>query len=338
MAADADIYSLFMGGPAAGPQAQAMAEALRRRRETAGLQRNAGNAALITGDRVLSAFGNAQLQQAGQGLQDAGQGEGMLAQAGGQQAGRQLQEALAQRQQEFQAGEGRLNRGLQRELEGMRGARENERAKARDEADKAKSVQDITTGLRKEVTALPEVKAFKDVTVAFDKMQRVAQNPSPAGDMSLIFNFMKMQDPGSTVREGEYANAQNAASWSDTMRARYNKAKDGQLLTDSMRADFLQQGRAFYDAHAEQTLPVLNYYRGLATKAGGDAADVGLDFGLPQQPTAPNAAPGSMEVETPPVTQGAPLQSPSPAAIDWARKNLGKDPRAKQILDDAGVK
>src|SRR3990167_7070520 len=40
-----------------------------------------------------------------------------------------------------------------------------------------------------------------------------------AGDMSLIFGIMKMLDSNSTVREGEYATAQNAGSIPDRVRA-----------------------------------------------------------------------------------------------------------------------
>ena len=36
--------------------------------------------------------------------------------------------------------------------------------------------------------------------------------PDAAGDMALIFSYMKMLDPNSTVREGEYATAQDAGS------------------------------------------------------------------------------------------------------------------------------
>lgn len=154
--ADADIYRLFMGAPDAAAQSQAMAEALRRRRESASLARNAGNVALLSGDRVLSNFGQAQLRQAGEDMGEAGRMEGMLAQAGSQGAGRALQEALAARQQEFQGEENRLNRALRaRELGESaaarredRIAREQARQDARDAAQgkvDEKAVQDLAT-------------------------------------------------------------------------------------------------------------------------------------------------------------------------------------------------
>lgn len=131
---DADIYSLFLGGQDAGAQAQAQAEALRRRREAAAMARSAGNAALLTGDRVLSNFGQAQLQQAAQGEGEVGRGEGLLAQAGSQLAGRQLQQALAQRQQAFQAEENEQNRILRERGFGESAAARREDRLARQQA------------------------------------------------------------------------------------------------------------------------------------------------------------------------------------------------------------
>lgn len=59
-------------------------------------------------------------------------------------------------------------------------------------------------------------------------------------DIGLIYGFMKVQDPGSTVREGEYATAEQAAGIPARVLQLYNKAKDGQKLTPAMRQQFLQ--------------------------------------------------------------------------------------------------
>ena len=64
-----------------------------------------------------------------------------------------------------------------------------------------------------------------------------------AGDMSLIFGIMKMLDPNSTVREGEYATAQQAGSVPERVRAQYNKALKGDFLDPSQRKDFVQQAQ-----------------------------------------------------------------------------------------------
>ncbi|WP_433897128.1 hypothetical protein [Stenotrophomonas geniculata] len=104
------------------------------------------------------------------------------------------------------------------------------------------SPQAIATGeqsLRKEVTQ--NLKEDQGVLSMYRNVQAAAGQPSAAGDLSLIFAFMKMLDPGSVVREQEFANAQNAAGVPDKVRNAYNKAISGQRLNPTQRQDFLNQ-------------------------------------------------------------------------------------------------
>ena len=61
--------------------------------------------------------------------------------------------------------------------------------------------------------------------------------------ISLIFGFMKMLDPGSVVREGEFATAQNAASIPDRIRNAYNRALEGTRLNPQQREMFKSASR-----------------------------------------------------------------------------------------------
>lgn len=73
-----------------------------------------------------------------------------------------------------------------------------------------------------------------------------AKQPSAAGDLALIFSYMKMLDPGSTVREGEFANAQNAAGVPEQIRALYNRMRTGERLSADQRKDFVNRARGIY--------------------------------------------------------------------------------------------
>ena len=100
------------------------------------------------------------------------------------------------------------------------------------------------SGLRKEFTAA--TKGFAEQNSAYGRVLASAQDPSAAGDLALIFNFMKILDPGSNVREGEFATARNAGSIPSRIRALYNKLKDGEQLDADQRADFVgRAGRLF---------------------------------------------------------------------------------------------
>ena len=98
--------------------------------------------------------------------------------------------------------------------------------------------------IRKEFTTNSQ--RFRLTQEAWDKIQ--ITELTAAGDMALIFNYMKMLDPNSSVMEGEYSNAQNAASWSETIRAKYNAAVNGQILDEGPRENFKKQAKAIYNA------------------------------------------------------------------------------------------
>lgn len=75
-----------------------------------------------------------------------------------------------------------------------------------------------------------------------------AKQQSAAGDISMVFNFMKMNDPNSAVLPGEYATAQNAGGVDERVRAFYNSLLDGQRLTPSQRKDFLMTAKAIFES------------------------------------------------------------------------------------------
>lgn len=138
-------------------------------------------------------------------------------------------------------------------------------------------------GLRKEFNALSEVKSFKEASTSFEKIKAAAANPSAAGDLSLIFAYMKVLDPGSTVREGEFANAQNAAGVPQQILNQYNKVISGERLSQGQRADFVAQATKLHDAQKVNYTKAAKLYRDLAEKEGGDPNDVTGEFeGTPE--------------------------------------------------------
>lgn len=100
------------------------------------------------------------------------------------------------------------------------------------------------SGLRKEFTRASE--DFIATQDAFDRVKFAAENATAAGDVALIFGFMKMLDPGSTVREGEFATAQTAANVPEQVLGLYNRAVSGQRLTASQRTDFFNQSKGIF--------------------------------------------------------------------------------------------
>lgn len=140
---------------------------------------------------------------------------------------------------------------------------------------------DAENELRKERNQLPTTKDTQTITSAYSKMNTVAsQKPSAAGDMSLVFSYMKMLDPGSTVREGEFANAQNAAGVPERVLNAYNKALKGEILNENQRADFLNQSKNLYDSQLEVQRSTDKQYEDLAKSRGLNPKNVLTQFGV----------------------------------------------------------
>lgn len=131
---------------------------------------------------------------------------------------------------------------------------------------------------------------FDTITSAYSAIDKLASSPpSAAGDLSLVFQYMKILDPNSTVREGEQAQARNATGVPEAIRNTYNRVMTGENLTAAQRADFLKQAAALYKSHEGQQRQREEQYRGLATRAGVRPEQVILRRGY--QPTArPDAA------------------------------------------------
>jgi len=106
-----------------------------------------------------------------------------------------------------------------------------------------------------------QVQDYKNVVISYNTISSAAENPSAAGDLSLIFQYMKVLDPGSTVREGEFANAQNAAGVPDRIRNMFNNWSKGQRLDEKQRQDFITQAKKIVDARGKSIDPLIRQTR-----------------------------------------------------------------------------
>ena len=122
---------------------------------------------------------------------------------------------------------------------------------------------------------------FIDVRDAYGRILTSAEEQTAASDLSLIFNYMKMLDPGSVVREGEFANAQNSAGVPDRTRATYNNLLRGERLAPATRTDFINQAQGLYKTQLASQSDLDKNYQNLAASYGLDSNKVVIDFGSP---------------------------------------------------------
>ena len=102
--------------------------------------------------------------------------------------------------------------------------------------------------LRKEYTA--RTKSYGEVSTILSNLEASANAKNGPGDIALITGFMKMLDPGSVVRETEFATAKDTAGLYERLRNSSQKLQSGQLfaLDSKQRAEYVALAKQYHDA------------------------------------------------------------------------------------------
>jgi hypothetical protein len=123
-------------------------------------------------------------------------------------------------------------------------------------------------------------KDYRALGSAYGNIQQAfnVEKPTAATDMAGVFGYMKILDPTSVVREGEYATAQNAASVPERIRNYYNKTLEGAFLSPEQRKEFSTHSQRIYDQATKDTDKLAGQYRTRAAKMGVDPSYVITDY------------------------------------------------------------
>lgn len=124
--------------------------------------------------------------------------------------------------------------------------------------------------LRKEFEQRQDVKDFRKARTQFNALRDTALNPRATAqdDIAVIFQFMKTLDPTSTVREGEFATAQNATGVPDAVRNAFNKAQNGERLNPQQRRQMAQTAYRSYQAFRDAYNTAAGEFRSYASDYG----------------------------------------------------------------------
>lgn len=101
--------------------------------------------------------------------------------------------------------------------------------------------------------------------------------------MSLVFAYMKMLDPNSTVREGEQAQARNAGSVDEKIYNLYNQARSGQSLNPRQRKDMYNQASLIYNQQQGKQAELQQEYTDIASRSGANPQNVITAASRPQE-------------------------------------------------------
>lgn len=140
-------------------------------------------------------------------------------------------------------------------------------------ADKGKDPIELATAYRKEFTTLQPVKDYQQ-TVGHYRTLQSSGNTGPGG-IAMLFSYIKMLDPTSTVNTGEQELVSNSGAIDQRLRGLFNSMLRGESSMDETLAKhYRAEAAKIMEARRAQARAAAVTYRGLATGAGVAPDDV----------------------------------------------------------------
>jgi len=130
-----------------------------------------------------------------------------------------------------------------------------------------------------------------------------------AGDLALIFSYMKLLDPGSAVMEGEQATVANAKGVPDRIRNAYNNALEGRRLSPDQVKVFTAQAEKLYDSAASREKQVRSGISRIANGLGVNTDNIFYQPGGIEKPKRPEPTPPATANPVINVQPGTPLSN-----------------------------
>lgn len=118
---------------------------------------------------------------------------------------------------------------------------------------------------------------FTSTREAFSRIAASADNPTPAGDLSLIIGFAKLNDPGGVVRDQDFVQVASSGGYGEQVKVAVQQLTTGNKLTPALRTDLLKQSKGLMNAALKNQLSLEAQYKQIA-KRSGFAEDNVLDL------------------------------------------------------------
>lgn len=124
-----------------------------------------------------------------------------------------------------------------------------------------------------------QLKPYIVAREGYQKVVQAAGTGTPAGDIALVFGYMKTLDPTSTVREGEQASVRNSGTIDQTVANVYNQLLTGQgSLTPAQRAQYADSARRQFEVYDRTAQGLSQRYEKLARDYGYEPGRVIRQF------------------------------------------------------------
>jgi hypothetical protein len=131
------------------------------------------------------------------------------------------------------------------------------------------------------------IKGFDVVQSNYAAMQDLVKDETGGSDIAFVISFFKTSDPGSTVMEGEFANAARAAGMGDRIAGYLTKLDQGDILTPTQRQELLKAAGRYHEQRLKDAEAANERYRKLAIGYKVDPERVVLNPIRPQTEKPP---------------------------------------------------
>lgn len=143
---------------------------------------------------------------------------------------------------------------------------------------------------------------FDIISSSYGRVIASGKDPSAAGDLALIFNYMKILDPGSVVRESEFATAETSRAFlednvpSFILRAR-DKILFGARLAPKQRLDFLNRAEMLFISADKKQKSLERQFTGIAKRNKLNPENIIIDVRVPQESKVRKFNPATGKIE-----------------------------------------
>ena len=125
---------------------------------------------------------------------------------------------------------------------------------------------DKAKDLREKFDAEPETRKYRVSQTAVNQIRSSAESGTGVGDISLIYQYIKMLDPDTGVREGEIALANQTGSLPDRVVNTYNNILRGHKLNDKQRKQFVDEASRLLQVRSKGMEEHVEWLKGAARR------------------------------------------------------------------------
>jgi len=123
---------------------------------------------------------------------------------------------------------------------------------------------------------------FRIVQTSYENIRSAAKANDGAGDMSMLYNYVRLLDPTSVVRESEFASAAASGSFGERVAGAVQRVLNGGRMPESLRQSFIREGQNLYNNQLKSHDAIANQYETLAKRFGLEPDRVVTRFNRPQ--------------------------------------------------------